>query len=165
MECQKIKLFHQSICIFQFPSYVHSIGYSRCTNTFFHILDALSIFAILLISKSLPIVGIYPHFALVDFCLKSYFRLVDVGGQRSERKKWIQCFDDVKAVLFVAALSGYDMFIREDDTTVRILINYFIYTKLLFCCHGTFWVSSKIIAFIFPIFLDVLLASYYTLAD
>ena len=51
-------------------------------------------------------------------------RLVDVGGQRSERKKWIQCFDDVKAVLFVAALSGYDMIIREDDSTVSILAKY-----------------------------------------
>jgi len=45
-------------------------------------------------------------------------RLVDVGGQRSERRKWIQCFDDVRAVLFVAALSGYDMTLFEDGTTV-----------------------------------------------
>ena len=50
------------------------------------------------------------------------YRLVDVGGQRSERRKWIQCFDDVKAVLFVAALSGYDMTLFEDGTTVSITV-------------------------------------------
>ena len=38
---------------------------------------------------------------MVDFLLlqtpKLKFELVDVGGQRSERKKWIQCFDNVTA--------------------------------------------------------------------
>ena len=48
------------------------------------------------------------------------YRVVDVGGQRSERRKWIQCFDDVRAVLFVCALSGYDMTLFEDGKTVSI---------------------------------------------
>ena len=48
------------------------------------------------------------------------YRLFDVGGQRSERRKWLHCFDDVKAVLFVAALSGYDMTLTEDGTTNRM---------------------------------------------
>jgi len=48
------------------------------------------------------------------------FRMFDVGGQRSERKKWIQCFDDVTAVIFVSALSGYDMKLYEDQETNRI---------------------------------------------
>jgi len=45
------------------------------------------------------------------------FRMVDVGGQRSERKKWIHCFENVTAVLFVAALSAYDQVLYEDDNT------------------------------------------------
>jgi len=48
------------------------------------------------------------------------FRLVDVGGQRSERKKWIHCFEDVTAIIFVAALSDYDLLLREDEETNRM---------------------------------------------
>jgi hypothetical protein len=47
--------------------------------------------------------------------------MFDVGGQRSERRKWIHCFGDVKAVLYVAALSAYDMYLFEDPDVVRNL--------------------------------------------
>lgn len=33
-------------------------------------------------------------------------RMFDVGGQRSERKKWIHCFEGVTAIIFCVALSG-----------------------------------------------------------
>ena len=46
------------------------------------------------------------------------YRMFDVGGQRSERRKWIHCFEDVRAILFVAALSGYDMTLCEDASVV-----------------------------------------------
>ncbi|KAG2192886.1 hypothetical protein INT47_012517 [Mucor saturninus] len=42
------------------------------------------------------------------------YRMFDVGGQRSERKKWIHCFDSVTSVLFVVAISGYDQCLAED---------------------------------------------------
>lgn len=42
------------------------------------------------------------------------YRIFDVGGQRSERKKWIHCFEGVTAVLFLVALSGYDSCLVED---------------------------------------------------
>ena len=48
------------------------------------------------------------------------YRMVDVGGQRSERRKWIQAFDGVNAVLFVASISGYDQYLPEDPTRVRM---------------------------------------------
>ena len=34
--------------------------------------------------------------------------VVDVGGQRSERRKWIHCFDDVRAIIFLEGLAGYN---------------------------------------------------------
>ena len=46
------------------------------------------------------------------------YRMVDVGGQRSERKKWIHCFDNVTAILFVVAISGYDQCLAEDRDSV-----------------------------------------------
>lgn len=42
------------------------------------------------------------------------YRMFDVGGQRSERKKWIHCFEGVTAVLFLVAISGYDATLLED---------------------------------------------------
>jgi len=48
------------------------------------------------------------------------FTLVDVGGQRSERRKWMHCFDSVTAVIFCVALSGYDLKLYEDETTNRM---------------------------------------------
>lgn len=46
------------------------------------------------------------------------FRMMDVGGQRSERKKWIHCFDGVQCLLFMVALSGYDQCLVEDQNAV-----------------------------------------------
>jgi guanine nucleotide-binding protein subunit alpha len=45
--------------------------------------------------------------------------MFDVGGQRSERKKWIHIFDNVNVVLFLVAISGYDHVLVEDRNGVR----------------------------------------------
>ena len=47
--------------------------------------------------------------------------MFDVGGQRSERKKWIHCFEDVTAIIFCVAMSEYDQVLHEDETTVSTL--------------------------------------------
>ena len=46
------------------------------------------------------------------------YRMFDVGGQRSERKKWIHCFEDVNCLLFLVAISGYDQCLVEDKDGV-----------------------------------------------
>ena len=48
----------------------------------------------------------------------SLYRIVDVGGQRSERKTWIHCFEDLTAILFFVALSAYDLGLREEQAIV-----------------------------------------------
>lgn len=44
-----------------------------------------------------------------------------MGGQRSERKKWIHCFEGVTAIIFCVALSDYDLVLAEDEEMVRDL--------------------------------------------
>lgn len=48
------------------------------------------------------------------------YRMFDVGGQRSERKKWIHCFENVTALLFLVAVSGYDQCLVEDKDAVSL---------------------------------------------
>ncbi|GAA5896482.1 hypothetical protein JCM6882_001026 [Rhodosporidiobolus microsporus] len=48
------------------------------------------------------------------------YRLCDVGGQRSERKKWINCFSDVQVLLFVLALSEFNQMLYEDESVSRM---------------------------------------------
>jgi guanine nucleotide-binding protein subunit alpha len=50
----------------------------------------------------------------------AHFKIVDVGGQRGERVKWIHCFEDVVAIIFFAALSEYNQTLYEDDTVNRM---------------------------------------------
>jgi guanine nucleotide-binding protein subunit alpha len=46
------------------------------------------------------------------------YRLFDVGGQRSERRKWIHCFENVNSIIFLASLAEYDQVLIEDATVV-----------------------------------------------
>ena len=46
-------------------------------------------------------------------------RFIDVGDQKSERRKWISLFQDVTSILFLVNLSGYDQCLIEDRDAVR----------------------------------------------
>jgi len=50
------------------------------------------------------------------------YKLFDVGGQRSERKKWIHCFENVTALVFLVSLSEYDQMLYEDESVVCVFI-------------------------------------------
>lgn len=54
------------------------------------------------------------------------YRLFDVGGQRSERKKWIHCFENVTALVFLVSLSEYDQMLYEDESVVCFSCGVFI---------------------------------------
>ncbi|EIN14744.1 guanine nucleotide-binding protein alpha-3 subunit [Punctularia strigosozonata HHB-11173 SS5] len=47
--------------------------------------------------------------------------MFDVGGQRSERKKWIHCFESVTSIIFCVALSEYDQVLLEDMKQNRLV--------------------------------------------
>lgn len=52
-----------------------------------------------------PTKGIHEY----DFEIKNVpFKMVDVGGQRSERRRWFECFDSVTSILFLVSSSEYD---------------------------------------------------------
>jgi GTPase SAR1 family protein len=75
----------------------------------------------------------------------STFEMYDVGGQRNERKKWIHCFDDVTAVIFVAALSEYDQSLFEDATTNRMVEAIELFGEI---CNNRYFQESSMILFL-----------------
>jgi len=74
-----------------------------------------------------------------------HFRLVDVGGQRSERKKWMHCFQDVTAVIFCVAMSEYDLKLYEDDTTNRMMESLKLFREI---CNNKWFVETSMILFL-----------------
>jgi len=58
-------------------------------------------------------------------------RVVDVGGQRSERRKWIYCFPDMKALVFCFALSEYDQNLRENAQTTRLYETFKVFADVI----------------------------------
>jgi guanine nucleotide-binding protein G(i) subunit alpha len=51
-------------------------------------------------------------------CANWLCSMFDVGGQRSERKKWIHCFENVTSIIFCVALSEYDQVLLEESNQV-----------------------------------------------
>lgn len=51
---------------------------------------------------------------------KVVFRIVDVGGQRSERRKWIHCFENVTSIIFLVAINEYDQMLYETNCDNRL---------------------------------------------
>ncbi|KAI6219105.1 Guanine nucleotide binding protein (G-protein) domain containing protein [Aphelenchoides besseyi] len=82
----------------------------------------------------------------VEFQIKGVqFRVFDVGGQRSERKKWIHAFEDVNAVIFVAAVSEYDEVLFEDETTNRIIESMRLFESI---CNSRWFINTSMILFL-----------------
>jgi len=48
------------------------------------------------------------------------FTVIDVGGQRNERRKWLHCFDNVNALLYIVNLNGYNSVLYEDNSVNRM---------------------------------------------
>jgi len=59
------------------------------------------------------------------------FQIVDVGGQRSERRKWLNCFSGVTGLIFVASLTAYNQFLYEDENVNRLHESLTVFGNLL----------------------------------
>jgi len=73
------------------------------------------------------------------------FRMVDVGGQRSERKKWIHCFEDVTAIIYCVALNEYDMKLFEDEKVNRMEESLELFTEI---CNSKWFTKTAMILFL-----------------
>ncbi|GAA5966567.1 hypothetical protein JCM8115_006870 [Rhodotorula mucilaginosa] len=73
------------------------------------------------------------------------YRMFDVGGQRSERKKWIHCFENVTAILFLVAISEYDQMLYEDESINRMQEALVLFDSI---CNSRWFVRTSIILFL-----------------
>ena len=73
------------------------------------------------------------------------FVIIDVGGQRNERKKWIHCFEDVNAIIFVAALSEYDQKLFEDSSQNRMIEALMLFSEM---CNSRWFEQTDMILFL-----------------
>ncbi|KAJ3179485.1 guanine nucleotide-binding protein subunit alpha [Gaertneriomyces sp. JEL0708] len=73
------------------------------------------------------------------------YRMFDVGGQRSERKKWIHCFENVTAIVFLVAISEYDQVLVEDETINRMQEALTLFDSI---CNSRWFTRTSIILFL-----------------
>mmetsp|Transcript_12753 Transcript_12753/g.11355 ORF Transcript_12753/g.11355 Transcript_12753/m.11355 type:complete len:381 (+) Transcript_12753:96-1238(+) len=76
---------------------------------------------------------------------KNLFHVFDVGGQKSERKKWIHCFESVTAVIFVASLSCYDEVMFEDEEKNSMVDSIELFKQI---CNNEWFKDTAMILFL-----------------
>ncbi|CAD6196882.1 unnamed protein product [Caenorhabditis auriculariae] len=81
------------------------------------------------------------HFTYKDL----FFKMFDVGGQRSERKKWMHCFEGVTAIIFCVAMSEYDMVLAEDAEMNRMNESMMLFDSI---CNNRWFTETSIILFL-----------------
>ncbi|XP_007060871.2 guanine nucleotide-binding protein G(t) subunit alpha-3 [Chelonia mydas] len=73
------------------------------------------------------------------------FRMFDVGGQRSERKKWMHCFEGVTCIIFCVALSAYDTILAEDENVNRMHESLHLFNSI---CNQKYFATTSIVLFL-----------------
>jgi len=90
------------------------------------------------------------------------YKIFDVGGQRSERKKWIHCFENVTALVFLVSLSEYDQMLYEDESVNRMQEALTLFDSI---CNSRWFVKTSIILFLNKIDLFAEKLPYSPLGD
>ncbi|KAF1385751.1 hypothetical protein PFLUV_G00111040 [Perca fluviatilis] len=89
-----------------------------------------------------PTTGIHDY----SFIIKTItLRIVDVGGQKSERRKWIHCFENVTSLIFLASLSEYDQVLEERETINRMHESLALFYTTI---HSPWFLNTSIILFL-----------------
>src|SRR5262249_2199042 len=71
--------------------------------------------------------------------------MMDVGGQRAERKKWIHCFQNATTVIFCVALSEYDQFLIEESGQNRLMESFQLFEYFV---NSQWFFNSSIVLFL-----------------
>ncbi|KAJ3055514.1 Guanine nucleotide-binding protein alpha-2 subunit [Rhizophlyctis rosea] len=71
--------------------------------------------------------------------------MFDVGGQRSERRKWIHCFEAVTSIIFCVALSEYDQVLLEESTQNRMAESLTLFESVI---NSRWFLRTSIILFL-----------------
>ncbi|KAG0659428.1 hypothetical protein C6P46_005207 [Rhodotorula mucilaginosa] len=74
-----------------------------------------------------------------------HYRIFDVGGQRSERRKWVHCFENVTALVFLASLSGYDQNLHEDRNSNQMQEALMLFDSI---CNSRWFAQTAMILFL-----------------
>lgn len=57
--------------------------------------------------------------------------LFDIGGMRSERKKWFHNFENVTSIIFVVNLANYDQLLLEDSSQTKMMESLVLFDSLV----------------------------------
>ncbi|KAG2222237.1 hypothetical protein INT45_010650 [Circinella minor] len=71
--------------------------------------------------------------------------MFDVGGQRSERKKWIHCFEAVTSIIFCVSLSEYDQVLLEESRQNRMMESLVLFESVI---NSRWFLRTSIILFL-----------------
>ncbi|KAI0061797.1 G-protein alpha subunit [Artomyces pyxidatus] len=71
--------------------------------------------------------------------------MFDVGGQRSERKKWIHSFESVTSIIFCTALSEYDQVLLEEKKQNRMAESLVLFDSVI---NSRWFLRTSIILFL-----------------
>ncbi|KYQ91729.1 G-protein subunit alpha 12 [Tieghemostelium lacteum] len=81
-----------------------------------------------------------------DFTVETVpFKIIDVGGQKNQRRKWIHCFQNITCVLFVTSLNDYDTVLEEDGATSRFSDSLGIFTEMV---NSQWFLQSAFVLFL-----------------
>ncbi|XP_039550896.1 guanine nucleotide-binding protein subunit alpha-11-like isoform X1 [Pimephales promelas] len=90
----------------------------------------------------------FPTSGIIDYCFeleKMTLRIVDVGGQRGQRKKWIHCFENVTSLIFLASMSEYDQLLEENNKDNRMQESLSLFYTAI---HSKWFANSSVILFL-----------------